>query len=237
MNNKNFIAYITCGDPDMETSKVLVNAAVENGADIIELGIPFSDPTAVTAIMQESSIRALKNGATTDTVFDMVADLRKTVTAPFVFKTYANVVFSYGAEKFMSKCRELDVMGIVIPDLPYEEKEEFLPMCDKYGVNLISVIAPAPEERIAMIAKEAKGFVYIMAYLDEAKEIAKIVRENTDIPCLIDCCSTTTENAADAAAVSDGVIVDMGIVKIVAKHGKSSKKPVGDFVKKIREVL
>lgn len=237
MNNKKFIAYITCGDPDMETAKALVQTAVENGADIIELGIPFSDPTAVTAIMQESSIRALKGGATTDTVFDMVSDLRKTVDAPFVFKTYANVVFSYGAERFMSKCKELNVTGLVVPDLPYEEKDEFLPMCDKYGVNLISVIAPAPDGRIAMIAKEAKGFVYIMAYLDEAKKIAKVVRENTDIPCLIDCCSTTTENAADAAAVSDGVIVDMGIVKIVAKHGKSAKKPVGDFVKTIREVI
>ena len=159
-NGKAFIPFITCGDPDLETTAAAVRAMAANGADLIELGIPFSDPTAEGPVIQGANIRALKAGTTTDKVFDFVREVRKDVSIPMVFMTYANVVFSYGAERFISTCAEIGIDGLILPDLPYEEKEEFAPICQKYGVDLISMIAPTSENRIAMIAKEAEGFLY-----------------------------------------------------------------------------
>ena len=159
-NGKAFIPFITCGDPNLETTKACVRAAVENGADLIELGIPFSDPTAEGPVIQQANVRALTGGVTTDKVFAMVEELRKDVTVPFVFMTYANVVFSYGAERFMDRCRETGIDGLILPDLPYEEKGEFSDVCGKYGIDLISLIAPTSKDRIAMIAREAEGFLY-----------------------------------------------------------------------------
>ena len=162
---KAFIPFITCGDPDLATTAAAVRAMAANGADLIELGIPFSDPTAEGPVIQGANIRALKAGTTTDKVFDLVREVRRDVTIPMVFMTYANVVFSYGAEKFISTCAEIGIDGLILPDLPYEEKDEFLPICRKYGVDLISMIAPTSENRIAMIAKEAEGFLYIVSSL------------------------------------------------------------------------
>ena len=156
---KAFIAFITCGDPDLETTDKVVRAAAENGADLIELGIPFSDPTAEGPVIQGANLRALTGGITTDKIFAFVKELRRDVKVPMVFMTYANVVFSYGAEKFISTCREIEIDGLILPDLPLEEKEEFQPLCRQYDINLISLIAPTSENRIAMIAKEAEGFV------------------------------------------------------------------------------
>ena len=194
-NGKAFIAFITCGDPDLETTKKVVLEACKNGADLIELGIPFSDPTAEGPVIQGANIRALAGGVTTDKVFDLVRELRKETDTPFVFMTYANVVFSYGSEKFISLCKETGVDGIILPDLPFEEKEEFSPVCDKYGVDLISLIAPTSENRISMIAKEAQGFIYIVSSLGvtgtrseiktDLASIVKVIRENTDVPCAI----------------------------------------------------
>ena len=164
-NGKAFIPFITCGDPDLETTGKVIRAAVENGADLIELGIPFSDPTAEGPVIQAANLRALQGGVTTDKIFAFVAELRKDVTVPLVFMTYANVVFSYGSERFISTCKDLSVDGLILPGLPFEEKEEFLPLCRKYGVDLISMIAPTSENRIAMIAKEAEGFLYIVSSL------------------------------------------------------------------------
>ena len=164
-NGKAFIAFITCGDPDLETTAKAVRAAVENGADLIELGIPFSDPTAEGPVIQGANLRALTGGVTTDKIFAFVKELRRDVKIPMVFMTYANVVFSYSAEKFLSTCREIGIDGLILPDLPFEEKEEFQPLCKQYGVDLISLIAPTSENRIAMIAKEAEGFVYIVSSL------------------------------------------------------------------------
>ena len=172
-NGKAFIPFITCGDPDLETTKAAVREMVRNGADLIELGIPFSDPTAEGPVIQEANVRALSGGVTTDLIFEMVQELRtgspaggpvkndgepsgtEPVTVPMVFMTYANVVYSYGAERFISTCAGIGIDGIILPDLPFEEKEEFLPVCRKYGVDLISLVAPTSEDRIAMIAKEA----------------------------------------------------------------------------------
>ncbi|MBD5457418.1 MAG: tryptophan synthase subunit alpha, partial [Lachnospiraceae bacterium] len=162
-NGKAFVAFITCGDPDLETTAAAIRAAVENGADLIELGIPFSDPTAEGPVIQGANLRALTGGVTTDKIFSFVKNLRQDVTTPFVFMTYANVIFSYGAERFLSTCRDIGIDGLILPDLPFEEKEEFLSICHTYGVDLISLIAPTSENRIAMIAKEAEGFLYIVS--------------------------------------------------------------------------
>ncbi|MEE3496620.1 MAG: tryptophan synthase subunit alpha [Butyrivibrio sp.] len=246
-NGKAFIAFITCGDPDLETTKKVVLEACKNGADLIELGIPFSDPTAEGPVIQGANIRALAGGVTTDKVFDLVRELRKETDTPFVFMTYANVVFSYGSEKFISLCKETGVDGIILPDLPFEEKEEFSPVCDKYGVDLISLIAPTSENRISMIAKEAQGFIYIVSSLGvtgtrseiktDLDSIVKVIRENTDIPCAIGFGISTPEQAAKMAAISDGAIVGSAIIKILEKYRKEAPKYVGEYVKSMKEAL
>ena len=246
-NKKAFIPFITCGDPDLETTKKAVLEACKNGADLIELGIPFSDPTAEGPVIQGANIRALAGGVTTDKVFDLVRELRKETDTPFVFMTYANVVFSYGSEKFISLCKETGVDGIILPDLPFEEKEEFSPICDKYGVDLISLIAPTSENRISMIAKEAQGFIYIVSSLGvtgtrseiktDLDSIVKVIRENTDIPCAIGFGISTPEQAAKMSAISDGAIVGSAIIKILEKYGKEAPKYVGEYVKSMKEAL
>ena len=246
-NGKAFIPFITCGDPDLEATGRIVRAAVENGADLIELGIPFSDPTAEGPVVQESNIRALSGGVTTDRIFDFVRELRKDITIPIVFMTYANVVFSYGAERFISTCAEIGVDGIIVPDLPFEEKEEFQPLCSQYNVDLISLIAPATEQRIAMIAKEASGFVYIASNLGAAwaksdiitdiTSIIRTVRENTAAPCVIGFGVSTPEQASEMASVSDGVIVDAAIIEMIEKYGKNAAEPIGEYIKTIKEAI
>ncbi len=246
-NGKAFIPFITCGDPDIQTTAAVVRAAVENGADLIELGIPFSDPTAEGPVIQEANIRALSGGVTTDRVFDLVRDVRRDVKVPMVFMTYANVVFSYGAERFISTCREVGIDGLILPDIPYEEKEEFLPACRKYGVDLLSLIAPTSEDRIAMIAREAEGFLYIVSSLGvtgvrseiktDLASIVRTVRENTDIPCAIGFGISTPEQAAKMAGISDGAIVGSAIVKMIGQYGKDAAEHVGAYVKSMKNAL
>lgn len=240
---KAFIAFLTCGDPDLATTAACVRAAVENGADLIELGIPFSDPTAEGPVIQGANLRALTGGVTTDKIFDMVRELRKDVSVPMVFMTYANVVFSYGAERFFGSCQEIGMDGVILPDLPYEEKEEFLSVAHKYGIDLISLIAPTSENRIAMIAKEAEGFLYIVSSLGvtgtrseittDLKSIVDVVRQNTDIPCAIGFGISTPEQAAKMAGLSDGAIVGSAIVKIIEKYGGKAAPYVGEYVREM----
>ena len=181
-NGKAFIPFITCGDPDLNTTKRAVMEAVKNGADLIELGIPFSDPTAEGPVIQAANERALKGGVTTDKIFELVRDIRKETDIPMVFMTYANVVYSYGAEAFMSACRDIGMDGLILPDLPFEEKDEFLPVCDKYDIDLISLIAPTSEGRIAMIAREAEGFLYIVSSLGVTGTRSEITTDLDSIP-------------------------------------------------------
>ena len=247
LNGKAFIPFLTCGDPDLETTGKLVKAAVENGADIIELGIPFSDPTAEGPVIQGANLRALQGGVTTDEIFEFVRELRKEVTVPLVFMTYANVVFSYGAEEFISTCQEIGIDGMVLPDLPFEEKEEFAPICKKYGVALISMIAPTSDKRIAMIAREAEGFLYLVSSLGvtgtrseittDLASIVKVVRENTDVPCAIGFGISTPEQAEKMAKIADGVIVGSAIIKRTAEYGKDSVKYVGEFVRSMKRSM
>lgn len=246
-NGKAFIAFITCGDPDLDTTVKLVKEAVSNGADLIELGIPFSDPTAEGPVIQAANERALKGGVTTDKIFDMVSDLRKEVSVPLVFMTYANVVYSYDPDRFLSKCAEVGMDGLILPDLPFEEKDEFLPVCRRYGVDLISLVAPTSRDRIAMIAKEAEGFLYVVSSLGvtgtrseidtDLESIIRTVRENTSIPCAIGFGISTPDQAAKMAAVSDGAIVGSAIIKIMEQYGTDSPKYVGEYVKSMKEAL
>ena len=246
-NGKAFIPFITCGDPDLETTAAVVRAAVENGADLIELGIPFSDPTAEGPVIQEANVRALNGGVTTDKIFGLVRELRKDVTVPMVFMTYANVVFSYGSERFISTCREIGIDGLILPDVPYEEKEEFLPLCRKYGVDLVSLIAPTSESRIAMIAKEAEGFLYIVSSLGvtgtrseiktDLASIVDVVRQNTEIPCAIGFGISTPEQAEKMAGIADGAIVGSAIVKLIAQYGKDAPDYVGKYVKSMKDAV
>ena len=246
-NGKAFIPFITCGDPDLETTAKIVREAVANGADLIELGIPFSDPTAEGPVIQGANIRALKGGVTTDKVFDLVRELRKDVTVPMVFMTYSNVVFSYGADKFISTCKEIGINGLILPDLPYEEKEEFLPQCKKYGVDLISLIAPTSENRIAMIAKEADGFIYLVSSLGvtgtrseistDLKSIVDVIRQNTSVPCAIGFGISTPEQAKKMADIADGAIVGSAIIKIIEQYGKDAPKYVGEYIKSMKDAV
>ena len=246
-NKKAFIPFITCGDPDLETTGKLVKEAVKNGASLVELGIPFSDPTAEGPVIQGANIRALEGGVTTDKIFDFVRELRKEVTVPMVFMTYANVVFSYGSEAFIKTCSEIGIDGIILPDLPFEEKEEFLPECHKYGVDLISLIAPTSKDRVAMIAKEAEGFIYLVSSLGvtgtrteintDLDSIVKIIRENTSVPCAIGFGISTPEQAKKMASISDGAIVGSAIIKIMEKYGKESPAYVGEYVKSMTDAL
>lgn len=244
---KDFIPFITCGDPDLETTAAAVRAAVENGADLIELGIPFSDPTAEGPVIQGANLRALKGGVTTDRIFGLVRDLRRDVTVPLVFMTYANVVFSYGTERFLSACREVGVDGLILPDVPFEEREEFLPFCRRYGVDLISLIAPTSAHRIAMVAREAEGFLYIVSSLGvtgtrseittDLSSMVEVVRQNTAIPCAVGFGISTPEQAKQMAEISDGAIVGSAIVKLLEQYGREAPQQIGAYVKQMKEAL
>ena len=246
-HGKAFIPFFTCGDPDLATTAACVRAAVENGADLVELGIPFSDPTAEGPVIQEASLRALKGGATTDRIFDLVRDLRRDVKVPMVFMTYANVVFSYGAERFISTCARVGIDGLILPDIPFEEKEEFLPMCRQYGVTLVSLVAPTSANRIAMIAREAEGFIYIVSSLgvtgtrsEITTDLGAIVREiraATSVPCAVGFGISTPEQGRAMAAVSDGAIVGSAIVRIIAQYGTEAPAKVGAYVREMKNAV
>ena len=246
-NGKAFIPFITCGDPDLDTTAAAVREMVQAGADLIELGIPFSDPTAEGSVIQVANIRALSGGVTTDKIFDMVRELRQDVKIPMVFMTYANVVFSYGAEKFISLCDEVGIDGLILPDLPFEEKEEFLDVCRDYSVDLISLIAPTSENRIARIASEAEGFLYVVSSLGvtgtrseintDLGRMVELVRANTDIPCAIGFGISVPEQAAKMAGISDGAIVGSAIIKILEKYGKDAPAHIGEYVKSMKDAV
>lgn len=245
--HKAFIAFITVGDPDLETTERVVHAAVENGADLIELGIPFSDPTAEGPVIMEADEVALKAGTTTDKVFELTKKLRETITVPMVYMTYANVVFSYGCEKFAQKAADAGIDGLILPDVPYEEKEEFTEVFERYGLDLISMIAPTSEDRIAMNAKEAKGFIYMVSSLGvtgtrseittDISAMTDLVKKNSEVPCAVGFGISTPEQAARMAELSDGAIVGSAIIKIIAKYGKEAAGPVGEYVKEMADAV
>ncbi len=246
-NKKAFISFITCGDPNLETTEELLLAMEKGGVDLIELGIPFSDPTAEGPVIQGANIRALSTGVTTDKIFDMVRRVRPKLTVPLVFMTYANVVFSYGIERFVKTSAEVGMNGIILPDVPFEEKAEFSEICDKCGIDFISLIAPTSEDRISNIAKDAKGFIYLVSSLGvtgmrstittDIGAIVEKIRENTDIPVAVGFGISTPEQAANISKKCDGIIIGSAIVRIIAEHGENSVPYVFDFVKSVKEAI
>ncbi len=246
-HGKAFIPFLTCGDPSLDVTKQLVYAMEEAGADLIELGIPFSDPTAEGPVIQEADLRALKAGTTTDKIFEMVAQLRQNTQIPLVFMTYANVVFSYGTEQFVQRAAQLGIDGMILPDIPYEEKEEFEGICEQYGLALISMIAPTSQERIRMIAKEAKGFLYCVSSLGvtgaraeittDLASMVQLVKEETQIPCAVGFGISTPKQAAQVAQVADGVIVGSAIVTLCGQYGRDCVPHVASYVKHMKEEI
>nr|WP_319489002.1 tryptophan synthase subunit alpha [uncultured Caproiciproducens sp.] len=246
-NGKAFIAFITAGDPALETTEKLILAIEQAGADLIEIGIPFSDPVAEGEAIQGADRRALAGGATTDKIFDMVKHVKGKVHIPLVFMTYINPVFTYGVKRFMQKCRDCGIAGIIIPDLPFEEKEEVLPACRDYGITLISMIAPTSNERISIIAAQAEGFVYCVSSLGvtgvrseittNIGDMVALVKKSTNTPCAIGFGISTSEQARAMAKSADGVIVGSAIVKLIAQYGTESIQPVYDYVKSIKQAI
>lgn len=246
-NGKAFIAFLTCGDPDLETTEKLIVAMANAGADLIELGIPFSDPTAEGPVIQEANQRALAAGTTTDNIFEMVRRVRKTVQVPLVFMTYANVVFSYGTESFLKTAAEVGIDGLILPDVPYEEREDFAPACDAHGIAFIPLVAPTSRERIAMIVQKAQGFVYCVSSLgvtgvrneiqSDISEMVNLVRSASSLPAAVGFGISTPAQAAEMARFADGVIVGSAIVRLVAEHGRNAVEPVADYVRSMKAVL
>ena len=247
-NGKAFIPFLTGGDPDIDTTEKLVKAMAEAGADIIEIGVPFSDPIAEGVVIQEASQRALDAGCTVDQLFDMVARLRESgVTIPLIFMGYGNSVYGYGAERFMIRCKEAGVDGLILPDVPFEEREEFAAFLSQHGITQISMVAPTSQDRARAIAREAQGFLYCVSSLGvtgvrasisgQIGEIIALAKSERDIPCAIGFGISTPEQASAMAKLADGVIVGSAIVKLIAEHGRDSVPPVTAYVKTMKQAI
>ena len=246
-NGKAFIAFVTAGDPDLAVTEELVPVMADAGADLIEIGIPFSDPVAEGIVIQEADMRALAAGTTTDKIFDMVKRIRRTNTVPLAFMTYINPIFVYGSERFIKMAAEAGIDALIVPDMPFEEKGELLPLCHQYGLELISLIAPTSKERVSAIAKEAEGFVYCVSSMGvtgvrqtittNIGEMIDLVKQTQDIPCAVGFGISTPEQAREMSRHADGVIVGSAIVKIVAKYGKECIGPVREYVKSMKDAI
>ncbi len=246
-HGKAFIPFLTGGDPDVETTEKLVRAMAEAGADIIEIGVPFSDPIAEGPVIQEASQRALDGGCTVDRLFDMVKRLREDVKIPLIFMGYGNSVFGYGAERFMARCREAGVDGLILPDVPFEEREEFREVMKRYGITQVSMVAPTSQNRARAIAREAEGFLYCVSSLGvtgvrreisgDIGGIIALARQETDTPCAIGFGISTPQQARDMAALADGVIVGSAIVRLIAQYGRDSVPVVSRYVREMKAAI
>ncbi len=244
---KAFIPFITCGDPSLKVTEQLVYACEEAGADLVELGIPFSDPTAEGPVIQAANVRALSGGVTTDKIFDMVEEIRKNTQIPLVFMTYANVVFSYGTERFVSRAAQLGIDGLILPEVPLEEKDEFAQVCKTHGMDFISLIAPTSHERIAQIAREAEGFVYCVSSLGvtgmrsqittDIGAMVELVKKEKKIPCAVGFGISTPEQARTMATKADGVIVGSAIMKLCETYREDCVEYVKAYVKEMKDAV
>lgn len=246
-NHKAFIAFLTAGDPDADSTVKFILEMERAGVDLVEIGIPFSDPTAEGVVIQDANIRALKNGMTTDGVFEIVRRVRGTSQIPLAFMTYLNPVFHYGYDRFFARCEELGVGAIIIPDLPFEEREEVEEPAAAHNVHLISMIAPTSEARIRSIADKAHGFIYVVSSMGVTGVRSKIttdlgaiiesIRKVTSVPAAIGFGISTPEQARAMAAVSDGAIVGSAIVRLIEKHGREAAPYLYDYVKSMKEAV
>ena len=246
-NKKAFIPFITAGDPDLSVTEALVPAMAEAGADLIELGIPFSDPVAEGIVIQEADLRSLASGTTTDKIFDTVRRIRQKTDVPLAFMTYINPVFAYGVDKFMKNAADCGIDALIVPDMPFEEREELLPACKKYDMTLFYLVAPTSRERAQAIARESDGFVYCVSSLGvtgvrseittNIKEMVDTVKQGRNVPCAIGFGISTPEQASKMASQADGVIVGSAIVKMIARYGINCVEPVCDYVKQMKAAV
>lgn len=246
-SGKALVTFLTAGDPCARVTEQLVLRMADAGADLIELGIPFSDPVAEGPVIQQAAARALSAGMNTDAVFEVVRRVRRQTDVPLALMTYANPVFVYGADRFAACCRESGADALIVPDLPFEEKDAFLPACRQSGVKLISLIAPTSGARIGVIAAKAEGFLYCVSSLGVTgvrAEIGADVRSMiaqakavSAVPCAVGFGVSTPQQARDMAAVADGVIVGSAIVRLVAQHGRQCARPVCDFVRRLKQAV
>ncbi len=244
---KALITFVTAGDPDMDTTVKTVLEMYENGADIVELGVPFSDPIAEGVTIQEASLRSLNGGTTLDKIFPAAEKIRKSTDKALVLMMYLNTIFVYGCDKFFSKCAEYGIDGVIVPDMPYEEREEISPFADKYGIHCINLVSPASRDRIKKIAADSNGFLYCVSsngvtgvrseYKTNFDEFFGIIKENASCPCCVGFGISGPEQAKKMAAYCDGVIIGSAIVRIIAANGAESPKPVGEFVRSVRDGL
>lgn len=246
-NGKAFIGFVTAGDPDLETSEKIMLKMAEAGCSLIEIGIPFSDPIAEGPVIQEANLRSLANGTTTDRVFELTKKVSSQTDIPLVYMTYLNVLFKYGYDRFLKNAYEAGISGVIIPDMPFEEKNELQEVAEKYDIDVISLIAPTSEKRIQAIAKEAKGFIYVVSSLGvtgvrseiktDLEAITSTVRAATNTPTAIGFGISTPEQARKYAEIADGVIVGSAIVKLIAQHGKAAPEAVYEYVKEMAEAV
>ena len=244
---KVFIGFLTAGDPDIESTKKYILTMEKAGADLIEIGIPFSDPIAEGSVIQSANIRALKSKTTPEKIFNMVKEIREVSEIPLVFLTYINPVFNYGYKEFFERCKECGTDGIIIPDLPYEEKDEIKNIAEENGIDIISLIAPTSAERIRTIAKDAKGFIYIVSSMGvtgirseittDLTSIVNTVKEVTTTPAAIGFGINTTEQAKYFSSIADGVIVGSAIVKIIEKHGTNAGNELYNYVREMKNSI
>ena len=246
-NKKAFIPFITAGDPDLSVTEELVPAMAEAGADLIEIGIPFSDPVAEGIVIQEADMRALASGTTTDKIFDSVRRIRLKTDVPLAFMTYINPIFAYGVDKFMKQAADCGIDALIVPDMPFEEREELLPACKAHGMTLIYLAAPTSSQRVKAIARETEGFVYCVSSLGvtgvrseittDVGAIVKMVKEANNVPCAVGFGISTPDQARRMAAAADGVIVGSAIVKLVAKYGADCVEPVSRYVREMKAAV
>lgn len=247
-NGKAFIPFITAGDPSLEITEELVFGLAEAGADIIELGVPFSDPVCEGTVIQRADERALSAGFTTDRLFDTVVKIRKKTDIPLILMTYINPVFVYGTEKYMGRCRDTGIDGIIVPDMPFDEKDEIWAECKRHGVTLISMVAPTSNHRVQKIARESEGFLYCVSSLgvtgvrsEITTDLAKMIRiakDVTNTPCAVGFGISTPEQAKEMISQKcDGVIVGSAIVKFAEKYGDKCVAPIVEYVRGMKSAI
>lgn len=246
-NGKAFIPFLTAGDPTADATVNFIFELEQAGASVIEIGVPFSDPIAEGPVIQEANIRALSNGMTTDGVFEIVKRVREKSNIPICLMGYLNPVFHYGYERFFAKCQEVGVDGIIIADMPYEERMEAKEVADKYGIDVVALIAPTSEQRIQMIAKEATGYIYLVSSMGvtgmrseittDIEKMVKAIKEVSDTPVAVGFGISTPAQAADMAGKSDGAIVGSAIVKKIAEHGENAAPVIYEYVKSMVDAV
>jgi tryptophan synthase alpha chain len=246
-NGKALIGFLTAGDPSLEKTEEFILAMSKAGADLIEIGIPFSDPIAEGEVIQRANMRALDAGATTDKIFEMVKSVRIKTSVPLVFLTYMNPVFVYGAKRFFENCREVGISGIIIPDLPFEEKDEISDTARQNNVDIITLIAPTSDDRIKVLARRAQGFVYLVSSLGvtgvrsaintDLKSIISEIRTVTDTPIAVGFGISSPEQARDIASVADGVIIGSAIVKIIEEYGVDATDKLFEYISEVKRAI